>query len=44
LGSTTSVRLTPSAPGGHCSAFAVPSKTRMVHAAIVLRMIQFNLV
>src|SRR6516164_10992214 len=43
LGSTTSVRLTPSAPGGHCSASAVPvSKTRMVHAAMVLRMIPFK--
>ena len=43
LGSTTSVRLTPSAPGGHCSAFAVPtSKTRMEHAAMVLRMIPFK--
>src|SRR5262245_56700303 len=43
LGSTTSVRLTPSAPGGHCSASAVPiSKTRMAHAATVLRMIPFK--
>src|SRR5262249_8932632 len=43
LGSTTSVRLTPSAPGGHCSASTVPiSKTRMAHAAMVLRMIPFN--
>src|SRR5258707_6845660 len=43
LGSTTSVRLTPSAPGGHCSASAVPiSKTRMAHAAMVLRMIPFK--
>src|SRR5215813_12031124 len=43
LGSTTSVWLTPSAPGGHCSASAVPvSKTRMVHAAMVLRMIPFK--
>src|SRR5262245_57885674 len=43
FGSTTSVRLTPSAPGGHCSASAVPiSKTRMVHAATVLRMIPFE--
>src|SRR6516165_1428088 len=43
LGSTTSVRLTPSAPGGHCSAFTVPiSKTRMAHAAMVLRMIPFK--
>src|SRR5215510_3791674 len=43
LGSTASVRLTPSAPGGHCSASAVPiSKTRMAHAAVVLRMIPFK--
>src|SRR5215831_13683775 len=43
LGSTTSVRLTPSAPGGHCSASAVPiSKTRMAHAAIVLCMTPFK--
>jgi hypothetical protein len=34
MGSTTSVRLTPSASGGHCSASAVPiNKTRMAHAA-----------
>src|SRR5260370_38786195 len=45
LGSTTSVRLTPSAPGGHGSASTVPiSKTRMAHAAIVLRIIPLNLV
>src|SRR5262249_36478497 len=44
LGSPTSVRLTPSAPGGHCSASAVPiSKTRMAHDAIVPRMILFPL-
>src|SRR5260370_21314706 len=43
LGSTTSVRLTPSAPGGHCSASPVPSsKTRMAHAAMVLRIIPFK--
>src|SRR5262245_47962420 len=43
LASTTSVRLTPSAPGGHCSASAVPiSKTTMAHAAMVLRMIPFK--
>src|SRR5262245_33196050 len=42
MGSTTSVRLTPSAPGGHCSASAAPiSKTRMAHAATVLRMSRF---
>ena len=33
----------PSAPGGHCSASAVPiSKTRMAHATMVLRMVQFK--
>jgi len=42
LGSTTSVRLTPSAPGGHCSASAVRSANQNRARRKVLRMIQFK--